>query len=325
MTVDLNILLKDELNKVEDILATTLTGTKQEEHVNNMCQFLVSAGGKRMRPKLALLSALAITSYDKTKHEHIACLIAAIVELLHTATLMHDDVIDKATTRRGVTTLNETEGNHVAVLAGDYMFTRCFDLSTRIENFDFLRFLNNTIATLVAGEIEQLKHEGFLDISLKDYYNIIYCKTGALFELSSAAFATTINAPETIIENLKEYGKNLGIAFQIVDDMLDYSSDSQTLGKNVGEDLVDQRITLPVIIALEQVDTNSKNELILAIEDANFEKVKSFILKTHSLDKCYELASNAVLAAKHNLDCLEDSPYKQSLITLLDMSLNRKA
>lgn len=325
MTVDLNILLKNELNRVEDILATTLTGTQQEEHVNSMCQFLVSAGGKRMRPKLALLSALALKDYNKEQHEYIACLIASIVELLHTATLMHDDVIDKATTRRGVTTLNETEGNHAAVLAGDYMFTRCFDLSIKINNFDFLSFLNNTIATLVAGEIEQLKHEGFLDISLENYYNIIYCKTGALFELSSAAFATTINASANIIENLKSYGKNLGIAFQIVDDILDYSSDSETLGKNVGEDLLDQRITLPVIIALDEVDVSNKNKLIHAIEQADFATVKNFILKTKSLDKCYELATKAVIEAKQNLECLEDSNYKQSLCTLLDMSLNRKS
>lgn len=325
MGQNINDLLKPQLQRVEDILANTLTNSKTEAHVNAMCQMLVASGGKRMRPKLALLTALAQPHYEPKQHEELACDIAAAIELLHTATLIHDDVIDKATTRRGVTTINETDGNHVAVLAGDYLFTRCFSISAKIESFPLLRAINQTISALVAGEISQLKHEGFIDITIEDYFNIIYCKTGALFELASMGFACATTQDEKVIEELKAYGRNLGIAFQIVDDILDYSSDATTLGKPVGEDLDDQRITLPIIIALQKTQGQQRDLFIKAIENADFDHVKSTIINTNALNDCYTYAHKAANEAKTNITILPNNKYKEGLFSLIDMCINRKS
>lgn len=314
--------IKNDLEKVEEILSTLLSGSAYEANVNAMCQHVVKAGGKRIRPRLSVLSWRALNSQTKASDNYERMLkFASATELLHTATLVHDDVIDKATIRRGVSTLNDTEGNHAAVLAGDYLFTRCFFCLHDVSEPKLFALVNETLAALVMGEINQLHNQGDLNISIADYEHTIYCKTGALFELTTSGIAVLEKAPDSIVEAFKEYGKQLGIAFQVADDILDYSSDTKTLGKSVGEDLEDGRITLPLILALK--NTQDKKGLQKAIRDCDLEKVLSFIRETDSLDLCRKFAYEAVEKAKKALEVIEDSPYKEMLIELAKKAANR--
>ncbi len=314
-------IIKTSLDKVEEILSNLLTGSDMEEHVNSMCLSVVKAGGKRIRPKLALASFYALN--QKPEQNELVEYFAASCELLHTASLVHDDVIDKATIRRGVKTINETDGNHAAVLAGDYLFTKCFLCLNNIKKHEIFTEINNTLATLVSGEIAQLKNQNKLNISIDDYLQTIYCKTGALFELATSGPAIILESDENTISAFKEYGKQLGIAFQVADDILDYSSDNEILGKSVGEDLIDGRITLPLIYALQAVENSDRCDLEAAIKDGNFMKVLDYIVKTGSLEKSHQFALNAAKNAKKAIGFLDDSEYKDLLFSLADKAANR--
>lgn len=314
-------IIKTSLDKVEKILSNLLTGSDMEEHVNSMCLSVVKAGGKRIRPKLALASFYALN--QKQEQNELVEYFAAACELLHTASLVHDDVIDKATIRRGVKTLNETDGNHAAVLAGDYLFTKCFLCLNNIKKPEIFTEINNTLATLVSGELAQLKNQNKLNISIDDYLQTIYSKTGALFELATSGSAIILGSDENTISALKEYGKQLGIAFQVADDILDYSSDNEILGKSVGEDLIDGRITLPLIYALQAVEKSDRCDLEAAIKDGNFMKVLDYIVKTGSLEKSHQFALNAAKNAKNAICFLDDSEYKELLFSLADKAANR--
>lgn len=309
--------------QVEDLLNQTFTDHELETNVNTMCQHVIKAGGKRMRPRLVLLCAHATPALKPDADVHPIYRMAAAVELLHTATLVHDDVIDVSPMRRGQLTLNEKEGNHAAVLAGDYLFTRCFALIQDIENFTILKELNYALRMLVVGELFQLQHEGDLKLSLEQYQETIYCKTGVLFELAAIAPAIILNLPQEQIESFRSYGRNLGIAFQIKDDMLDYCADSEELGKNVGTDLKDQRITLPILVALQRSDENARKALIEAIEYQDFAKVKAAILSTNALDACQEEALKASQKAQAALSFLPDSPFKQELMLFATKAIER--
>ena len=316
-------LIGSEMNKVEAVLHEGFGGSELESHVNSLCLSVINAGGKRMRPALVLLASHLLPSY-KEEEENSCCKLAAGIELLHTATLIHDDVIDNSLMRRGKPTLNSTSGNHVAVLAGDYMFTRCFATIKDLKKADVLNVISETLATLVTGELDQLKNEGDVHISVEDYYTTIYCKTGALFELSASAPAIYLAEEEKYITALKNYGRYLGNAFQIIDDCLDYSSDSKTLGKNAGEDLEDKRITLPVIFALQQCADSEKDILIKAIEKADLETVITYINKYDTLKMCKHAAEQSGEQAVKELDIFPESEYKQALISLVERALNRK-
>lgn len=314
-------IIKTSLDKVEKILSNLLTGSDMEEHVNSMCLSVVKAGGKRIRPKLALASFYALN--QKQEQNELVEYFAAACELLHTASLVHDDVIDKATIRRGVKTLNETDGNHAAVLAGDYLFTKCFLCLNNIKKPEIFTEINNTLATLVSGELAQLKNQNKLNISIDDYLQTIYSKTGALFELATSGSAIILECDENTVNAFKEYGKQLGIAFQVADDILDYSSDNEILGKSVGEDLIDGRVTLPLIYALQAVDNSDRSDLENAIKDGNFMKVLDYIVKTGSLEKSHQFALNAAKNAKKAIGFLDDSEYKDLLFSLADKAANR--
>lgn len=317
-------LIADELNLVERTLQQTLTGSQLEEHVNTLCLQMVNAGGKRIRPTMVLLCAHALPDFDEEKDGDRSILMAAAIELLHTATLIHDDVIDNSTLRRGVRTINDTSGNHAAVLAGDYLFTRCFNLLRKINHMGAFAAVSDTIATLVAGELLQLEKEGYLDLTPEDYHQTIYCKTGALFELSASALAITRdNGKDSLLPALKAYGRLVGAAFQIADDNLDYSADTASLGKQVGIDLADGRITLPVILALQQVAGADHQRLSDAIAAGDFAVVKDIITSLGTLDEAKDQALSLAASAKAQLQVLPDTPYRKALATLADMAVKR--
>lgn len=312
--------LSESLNEVEKYLFTTLSGHKIEEHVNSLCMHVVRSGGKRLRPRLALTAALALNANIKPEH---MIEFAAAIEILHTATLIHDDVIDKAEVRRGESTINATDGNHVAVLAGDYMFTRCFLALQSLGSMKLFGAVNNAVSALVSGELKQLEKVGDLDLSFDDYENTIYCKTGALFEVAVTGLAVYTSQKAEIIEALALYGKKLGIGFQVVDDMLDYSSNSEHLGKTVGEDLADGRITLPLIIAYKSLEGARKEEFKNAVAQNNLDAVLRFIADTNALAQCKNYADKAIAEAQQALAVLPDTPYRQVLCDLASKAVNR--
>ena len=322
-TIASETLINKSLERVEELLSATYTQHQLETAVNAMCMHVINAGGKRIRPRLAVMSAFALPHYNEELHYEKICHIAAAFEMLHTATLVHDDVIDKASMRRGKPTLNDTSGNHAAVLAGDYLFTRCFDLIAYPEEFGVIKALNRTLSELVVGELYQLENEGNSNISYETYYRTIYAKTGVLFELSASAPAIIIKEDSALEAPLREYGRQLGIAFQIKDDMLDYSADAEALGKDPGTDLADGRITLPVLIALNHSNEQERKQLLEDIKEANLEAVKAAIDRTNAMQECERQSQEACDKAIACLDVLEDSPYKQGLIAVCKKAVAR--
>lgn len=324
-TIASETLINKSLERVEELLSATYTQHQLETAVNAMCMHVINAGGKRIRPRLAVMSALALPHYNEELHYEKICHIAAAFEMLHTATLVHDDVIDKASMRRGQPTLNDTSGNHAAVLAGDYLFTRCFDLIAYPEEFGVIKALNRTLSELVVGELYQLENEGNSNISYETYYRTIYAKTGVLFELSASAPAIIIKEDSALEAPLREYGRQLGIAFQIKDDMLDYSADAEALGKDPGTDLADGRITLPVLIALNRSNEQEREQLLEDIKEANLEAVKAAIARTNAMQECERQSKEACDKAIACIDVLEDSPYKQGLIAVCKKAVARNS
>ena len=316
-------LIGKAMQKVEETLHSGFSDTQIEAQVNSLCLSIINAGGKRMRPALVVLAAHLLPSYQDTDEDSV-CKLAAAIELLHTATLIHDDVIDNSQMRRGHPTLNNTSGNHAAILAGDYMFTRCFSTIKEFNSTEVIALISDTLATLVAGELNQLKDEGDLNLKVEDYYTTIYSKTGALFELSAAAAGVLLKEKSEYVSALKNYGRHLGNAFQIIDDCLDYSADSKVLGKNAGEDLQDKRITLPIILALQKCSQDEKDNLILAIEQADLKQVLHFINKFNTIAESKDLAHKSGEDAIAALNIFADSDFKSALISLVHQALTRQ-
>lgn len=312
------------IKRVDEILFSTLNGHAIEERVNSMCMHVIAAGGKRIRPKLAILSAHLLESFHDTAQEQeklSQC--GAAIEFLHTATLIHDDVIDKASLRRGKATLNETDGNHAAVLAGDYMFTRCFVTLHGLESIELFGVVNDTLAALIAGELNQLENVGDQNITVDDYRQTVFSKTGALFVLAAKSFAVINKEKPDVIKALSVFGEELGIGFQVMDDIMDYNSSTTNMGKPSGEDLEDQRITLPLIFALEATSGEDKEILSKAIRDNNLKLVNEFLLRTQALEKCRQYATEAIEKAKQALQIFPDNEYRQALFELADASISR--
>lgn len=317
-------LTQGPMQHIEELLFETLQGSKEEEHVNAMCMHVVRAGGKRMRPRLTMLCGMALPSCDFEKLHDLERM-AAAVELLHTASLIHDDVIDKASVRRGQPTLNETDGNHAAVLAGDYMFTRCFTMMYGLNCMPLYEAMAQTVSHLVTGELNQLRHQGDLTVSVDYYYHTIFCKTGALFELACSGPAILKHEDEKTVEALRTYGKMLGRGFQIADDLLDYTSNTGTIGKDTGEDLSDGRITLPLILTLSEASSEDRAALESAIHAGDFEQVCSYIGRYDGIAKAQALADEAADQAIAALEALPASDYRDALAQIARLAVKRNS
>ncbi len=315
-------LIAGPMLRVEEKLAATLKGTQEEQAVNAMCTQVVKSGGKRLRPRLALLSWLCLDPAPSGEAMERAVTFAAAIELLHTATLIHDDVIDRADMRRGNPTLNATDGNHAAVLAGDYMFTRAFIGFNELNSRLLYNEIVSAVTALVSGELEQLREQGDLGIGRPSYYRTIYCKTGALFSVACSGAALLNGASEERVKALRDYGTLLGEGFQIADDMLDYSSSSPVTGKDSGEDLADGRVTLPLIIALEEAG-DSRARLEEAARANDLATVKSFMEKCGALEKAQECADESARKAARALSALPPSRPREILEALAASAARR--
>jgi octaprenyl-diphosphate synthase len=293
--------------------------------VNQLSHYIINSGGKRLRPMLALLMARAC-GYEGNKHVDIA----AIVEFIHTATLLHDDVVDESDMRRGKETANNVWGNQAAVLVGDFLYSRAFEMMVDVDQMRVMNIMANTTNTIAEGEVLQLLNINDSDTSEERYLEVIYSKTAKLFEAACQLGAVLSGLSSDQEKMVAKYGVHLGTAFQLVDDILDYSADSAEIGKNVGDDLAEGKPTLPLIYALEVSketgETEDEKLIKQAIEEGGLdyiEQIMAIIKKTGALEYTIEAARKETEIANQCLSFLAESDYKKALMNLANYSLAR--
>lgn len=288
--------------------------------IRTIGDYIIGAGGKRMRPAMLLLVARAL-GYQGSHHQ----LMAAVVEFIHTATLLHDDVVDESSLRRGRSTANAVFGNAASVLVGDYLYSRAFEMMVEVNRMRIMQIMSEATTIIAEGEVLQLLNVHDPDVSEERYLQVVRFKTAKLFEAAARAGAVLADATSEQEEAAAAYGRHIGTAFQLVDDVLDYSGDAAALGKNVGDDLREGKPTLPLIRVLE-VGSDSQRALIRqAIEtgDADFAAVAQAIFDTKALDHARESAQREADLARQALDVLPISPSRQSLIEFCAFALSR--
>jgi len=290
--------------------------------INQLGVYIVNAGGKRMRPMLTVLSAQALNYQGKDHHS-----IAAIIEFIHTATLLHDDVVDESNMRRGRETANALFGNSASVLVGDFLYTRSFQMMVKLNNMRIMEILSDATNIVAEGEVLQLMNCNDANTTEENYMQVIYCKTAKLFEAATRLPAILANKDSNIENALADYGKYLGTAFQLVDDIMDYTADAKGMGKNVGDDLAEGKPTLPLLYAMEH-GTETQAKLIReAIELSNgmehLEEILAIMEQTGSLAYTQKRAELEADKAIECLSVLAESDAKQALIALAHIAANR--
>jgi len=289
--------------------------------VNQLSHYIIDAGGKRLRPILALLAARAY-GYEGTTHH----LLAAIVEFIHTATLLHDDVVDESDLRRGRETANALFGNAASVLVGDFLYSRAFEMMVDVDDMRVMAILANTTNVIAEGEVMQLMNVHDADTTEQRYLEVIQCKTAKLFEAATRLGAVLCGRSEEEEQAMANYGMHLGTAFQLIDDVLDYSSDSEAMGKNVGDDLAEGKPTLPLIYAMAQGNEQQAALISKAIEQGGYDmidEVQAIIQQTGALEYTETMAQAEAERAIEQLAHLPDSEYKQALEQLARFSVHR--
>jgi octaprenyl-diphosphate synthase len=259
-------LIEDDLREVEQAISVEFVAPV--EAITTIAQYLRAGGGKRLRPTLVLLAAKLLGGGGAS-----AVRLGAVVEMIHTATLVHDDVIDGAETRRGQPSTNIKWGNHTSVLAGDWLYMQAFAIAVRERNFHILEMLTGVTQSMVEGELLQLQRIGSIDVSEADYMDLVDRKTAGLFATCARLGAAVACADSTVEERLGEFAWNLGMAFQLIDDVLDFTARETVLGKPVGNDLFEGKVTLPLIYALEKADANERRLVETVLADRNYDCV----------------------------------------------------
>ncbi|EFP95906.1 octaprenyl diphosphate synthase [Vibrio caribbeanicus] len=315
-------LTADDMAKVNETIHAQLNS--DVTLINQLGFYIVSGGGKRVRPLLAIISAKAL-GYKGQGHT----LSAAFIEFIHTATLLHDDVVDESDMRRGKATANSAFGNAASVLVGDYIYTRSFQMMTELGSMKILKLMSDAVNVIAEGEVQQLMNCNDPNVSEESYMQVIYSKTARLFEVATQVGAVLSEAPSEIEIALKNYGRYLGTAFQLIDDVMDYTSTGKEMGKNVGDDLAEGKPTLPLIHAMQTSSPEQSQLIKQAIENANgmdhLQEILDIMKQTGSLDYARQKAYQEADKAISELNCIPESDYKQALITLAHMSVNRKA
>ncbi len=302
------------------------------EPVAEISNYLLEGGGKRLRPALLLLSSGAAGYRGES-----AIRLGAVVELIHSATLVHDDVIDGAHTRRGRPSTNTRWGNHMSVLAGDWLYMQSFEMALRERNFTILDILIDLTQNMVEGELLQLAKLGQIDLTEADATDLSYRKTACLFSGCARLGAVLGRQPKHVEEAMAEYGRNAGLAFQLVDDLLDFTASPEQLGKPVLSDLKEGKVTLPLIFALQsegrstgdRSDHNGRRLIATVLEERGFrtvraEEIAALVRETGALDRAATLAREYAERAKAALECLPDTEYRRALLATPDFILERQ-
>ena len=314
--------VEDKLLLVEEKIKAKLIS--DVELVKKMTDYHLDTGGKRIRALLTLGSA-KICGYSKGTRD---INLAACVELIHAATLMHDDVIDNGSVRRGKKTLNSIWNNHSSVLIGDYLLSRCFEMMVDDGNIEVLKLLSSTSSKIAQGEVLQLQHQGEVDMLEETYLKIISAKTAELFAAATKVGAILSDMKSKEKEALEFYGRNLGLTFQIADDTLDYNSELKLFGKKIGQDFYEGKITLPIILLFQRADDKEKERLkeifsknVRSKDDLEYSL--SLIKRYEIIKACYQKAEHYINLASNSLSVFSDSEEKNILENLTSFSLTR--
>jgi len=289
--------------------------------INQIAGYIVHAGGKRIRPKLVLLFANAL-GYDRPERFELA----AVIEFIHTATLLHDDVVDESSLRRGKQTANALFGNAASVLVGDFLYSRAFQMMVSVNRMRVLEVLAEATNVIAEGEVLQLMNMHDPDITVDSYLRVIRYKTAKLFEASARLGAVLADASPEVEEACAGYGRALGTAFQLIDDVLDYEGDSQALGKNVGDDLREGKTTLPLLIAMERGSPEQRTLIRHAIEHGELERLSEIVeivRTTGALEATREAARAEAKLARDCLNLLPASKWQESLLEFAAQSVER--
>lgn len=318
---DLMAIAEQDRQAVDQLIGQSLES--DVSLVSQVSRYIVMSGGKRLRPLVVLLAARAL-GYDGQQHIRAA----AIIEFIHTATLLHDDVVDSSSRRRGMDSANAVFGNQASVLVGDFLYSRSFQMMVDIGDMRVMRILADATNTIAAGEVMQLMNIHNPDASEDEYRQVIYRKTARLFEAGAQIAAVLADRNPADESAMVQYGQNLGTAFQLVDDALDFNASPEELGKNLGDDLAEGKATLPLIYAM-QVGTEKERSLIRnAIVDGGLDKldaIQSIIQSTGALAyterRAHEAADQAIAAIDH----IPDSTYKQALVSIAEFAVKRRS
>ncbi len=312
-------LTKEEASAVDQLIINELSSDVLL--INQISRYIIGSGGKRLRPMLLLLAAKAL---GKANDNHL--ILAAVIEFIHTATLLHDDVVDESDLRRGQDTANAVWGNAASVLVGDYLYSSAFEMMVRTNNMRVMEILSTTTTAIAEGEVLQLLNCNNPDTTEEKYLDVIARKTAILFSAATRLSAVLAGSDKNTEEALAIYGQQLGVAFQLIDDALDYKSSTEELGKNLGDDLAEGKPTLPLIYAIANGTEEQSRVIINAIKQGSreaFSAVYDIVIATNAISYTEKCADKAAQKAIDALDCLQDSEYKEALITLAKFSVQR--
>jgi len=316
---DIRTLVADDLAAVDAEIRRQLAS--DVALVNQVGDYIVGSGGKRLRPLLVVLVARAAGARDPS---HVKA--AALIEFIHTATLLHDDVVDDSSRRRGRETANHAYGNPASVLVGDFLYSRAFQMMAELDSAPVTRVMADATNTIAAGEVMQLMNSGDPDTTENRYMDVIYRKTARLFEAGAQIAAIVARAPAKVEAALARYGKHLGIAFQLIDDALDYRGDSESLGKNIGDDLAEGKPTLPLIHALKHGDAGAAAMIRAAIENGGAEDqgpILALVASSGGLEYTAKLAEEQAARAREALEEVPASKFRDALAELARFAVSR--
>jgi octaprenyl-diphosphate synthase len=312
-------LVADDFGAVNALIPRRLTS--DVGLVEEIGRHIIDSGGKRLRPLLVLLSARSL-GYSGTDHIKLA----AIIEFLHTATLLHDDVVDRSDLRRGRATANHLWGNAPSVLVGDFLYSRAFQLMVELGRIDIISILSDATNVIAEGEVQQLANIGKAEVSEADYFNVIRAKTAMLFQAASQTAAVLVSPDEAPINALRDYGLTLGLAYQLVDDWLDYAGDPEVMGKNAGDDLAEGKLTLPLIHTLRHGSNTDRKIVREAIETRSSAALADVILavkRCGALDRTRHEAEVQAQRAIDLLDVIPSGRYRDALAQLAHFCVSR--
>ena len=318
---EIHALMKSDLVMMDEILVNRLDSNV--DLISQMSQYIINSGGKRIRPLLLLLCARA-TNYKGDYHYSMA----VVIELIHTATLLHDDVVDGSSTRRGQETANELWGNAPSVLVGDFLYSRAFEIMVEPNSMQIMKILSKATNQISEGEVLQLLNIKNANVSQSEYFEVIERKTACLFKAACQIAGILSESDKDIINALGSFGMHLGNAFQIIDDTLDYESNSSVIGKEVGDDLSEGKVTLPMIYALENTKGSEKETLSNAITNAdssNIDNIVNILLSVNAFEYSRKVAKNESNLALKSLEIIPNSEYRSALKLLCELSLVRNS
>lgn len=317
---NIQALAQQDMKAVNDLIFSKLHS--DVALINQLGVYIVNGGGKRMRPLLTVLAARAI-GYQGEEHLQLA----AIVEFIHTSTLLHDDVVDESNMRRGRETANAMFGNSASVLVGDFLYSRSFQMMSELNNLKVMDILSDATNIIAEGEVLQLMNCNDPDTTEDSYMQVIYCKTAKLFEAATRLAAVLAKQDQATELAMLNYGKHLGTAFQLVDDIMDYTADAQEMGKNVGDDLAEGKPTLPLLYAMAHGNEQQRKMIRSAIEHGDgmehLDEILAAMEQTGALVYTQKKAEQEADKAINAIALLPESDHKQALISLAHIAANR--